>query len=92
MSDDQDLRKRLIRLAAENPELQPKLLPLLKQAAQEQLATKAVAKGMATKVKGVVDGLANLTFDDVKPSRHADSAAKHLTEAHKALVLLGRNL
>jgi len=87
------LRKQVIRLAAENPKLQPLLLPLLKQGA-EQLATKAAANKMAIRTKAIIDELADLTFDEgsLPASRHADSAAKHLVQAHKALVLLSRNL
>jgi len=91
------LRKQVIRLAAENPKLQPLLLPLLKQGA-EQLATKAAANKMAIRTKAIIDELADLTYfkivdeGSLKASRHADSAAKHLVQAHKALVLLSRNL
>ena len=91
--DERDLRKRVTKLAYENPDLRGKLLPLLKQA-KEKLATRAVAEKLAKKVKSVVDALADLEYDagTNKASKLADKAAEKLKEGHKQLVLMGRNL
>lgn len=64
--DDKALRSKLIRLAATNPDLQPHLLPLLKEAGSDKVATNTIGTWYGFTQEGIKKAIAAL--------EHADSA------------------
>lgn len=62
-------------------------------AKMEPLMDRKFAESMQKRVQKIVEELAEATITELGPvSRLADSAAKHLQQAHRSLTLLKRNL